>query len=314
VFISADPVYNPSKPKTINPYSYSVNNPTTYSDPGGAYSTHTFGLEQANAALTNQVRQLLGHIKRLNSHIADLQGFIKEMQSYIKDLLRHIEALEAEIARQNTIIRQLQAHIVALQREVWALRVENGQLRAHIARQNAVIGYYKGIVNVLGFRLWAGTAMYGTVMRSIHSFQGIPAGAFSGDNISSLQYQLSASRSWIDRLDGRIESLQDNLRESRAETRDANSRIGDLGDIIDGMAGGQAAQRNRIRDLENSVAGLEDALRKAHDYSGGDFLKDLGGMVSTFADVWNILCDSGYYQWLDRQDWARGTGTTGQYC
>jgi RHS repeat-associated protein len=316
VFISADPVYNPSRPKTINPYAYSVNNPTTYSDPGGAYSEYTFGQERINAALQNQVRQLIGHVKKLNGYIAELQSFIREQQSYIKNLLAHIEALEAEIARQQTIIRRLQAHIAALQREVSALRAENSKLRAHIARQAGIIRYYKGIVNVLGFRLWAGTPHLERVMRSIHSFQGIPAGAFAVDNISALQAQLSLARGLIDRKLGQIDSLQDNLRESRAETRGANARIDDLGDIIDGMAGGQAAQRNRIRDLENSVEGLEEALRKAHDYSGGDFLKDLHGLVNPFADVFGILCDSGHYQWQREHlpDWMTDGNSIEQYC
>lgn len=307
VFISADPVYNPSRPKTINPYSYSGNNPTTYSDPGGAYSSHTFGLEQANAALTGQVRQLLGHIKQLNSHIADLQDYIREQQSYVKRLLNHIEALDAEIERQRSYIRQLQAHIVQLQRQVWALRAENSRLRAHIAYQNGVIRYYKGIVNVLGFRLWGGTAMYHTVMGSIHSFDGIPAGAFAGDNISALQAQLSASRSWIDHQGGQIDSLDDDLTY-------ADDRIGELGDIIDGMSNGQAAQRDQINDLESSVEGLEEALRDADHYSGGDFAKDLVGFVNPVDDVFDILCDSGYYPWLNRQDWARGGYNMERLC
>jgi hypothetical protein len=179
-----------------------------------------------------------------------------------------------------------------------------------------VIGYYKGIVNVLGFRLWGGTPHLAWVLNSIHSFRGIPAGAFAVDNISGLQAQLSLARGLIDRKLGQIDSLQDNLRESRAETRGANARIDDLGDIIDGMAGGQAAQRDRIRDLENSVEGLEDALRKAHDYSGGDFLKDLHGLVNPFADVFGVLCDSGHYQWQREHlpDWMTDGNSIEQYC
>jgi RHS repeat-associated protein len=253
VFISADPVYNPSKPKTINPYAYSVNNPTTYSDPGGAYSTHTFALERANAALTAQVRKLIGHVKQLNGAIAELQDYIREQQSYIKDLLTYIDALEAEIARQLSYIRKLEARIADLQRTVSALRAENSRLRAHIAAQDRVIRYYQGIVNVLGFRLWGGTPHFERVMFSIHSFQGIPAGAFAVDNISILEAKVAD----LSRRMGGLRAARDSLSESAQTQRQravaAEARVDEQAAIIDGLANGQAAQRNRMRELEIRV-------------------------------------------------------------
>jgi hypothetical protein len=37
-FISVDPLGKPDNPQSLNPYTYSLNNPTTYSDPTGLYS------------------------------------------------------------------------------------------------------------------------------------------------------------------------------------------------------------------------------------------------------------------------------------
>lgn len=146
VFISADPIYDTGKPKTLNPYSYSVNNPTTYTDPGGAYSSYTFGLERENAQLRDQNKQLIGHIKTLNSHIEELQDIIRKQQSDIKKLLTYIRALEAEIERQASIIRQLQARIAYLQRVVWAQQREISRLRYIVARQQQIIRYQAGVI------------------------------------------------------------------------------------------------------------------------------------------------------------------------
>ena len=136
---------------------------------------------------------------------------------------------------------------------MWALRAEISRLRAHIAAQDRVIGYYKRIVNVLGFRLWGGTPHFERVMFSIHSFQGIPAGAFSVDRISILQAQVAD----LSRQIGGLRATRDRLIDGNLDQRDravaAEGRVEDLTAIIDGMANGQAAQRNRIRMLEARI-------------------------------------------------------------
>ena len=295
VFISADPVYDPSKPKTINPYAYSVNNPTTYSDPGGAYSTHTFALERANAALQDQVRKLIGHIRQLNAAIAELQEYIREQQSYIKDLLTYIDALEAEIARQQSIIRQLEAHIVALQRQVSALRAENSRLRAHIAHQDRVIRYYQGVVNVLGFRLWGGTPHFERVMNSIHSFQGIPADAFAVDNISRLQAENARLRSDIRIVtDGGI--VNEGTWDSIHENRDVGFSDAEIAaEMVKAQFGAIQANwgTDEMNGREQYDAGYEDGYEAGKNhYDWGDFFEDGGCYVGGQIPGVGIVIDS----------------------
>lgn len=216
VFLSTDALFDTEKIKSLNPYSYSANNPATFADPSGLASAYTWGVERENALLRAQNKELVAHIGKLTNHIEDLQDVIRKQQKSINKLIGHIRALEAEIERQASIIRQLQERVAYLQRVVYAQQREISRLRSVVARQQqiiryqagviryqagviryqaGVIGYYKGVVNVLGFRLWGGTPQYSWVMNSIHSFRGIPAGAFNFDHISRLQAAVAASRS-----------------------------------------------------------------------------------------------------------------------
>ncbi|HZM75737.1 MAG TPA: RHS repeat-associated core domain-containing protein [Candidatus Limnocylindrales bacterium] len=214
LFISTDPLYDTKKPKSLNPYSYATNNPASFSDPGGMLSAYTFGVETENARLRQYNSELVAHIGRLENHIEQLQDVVRQQQKTINKLVSYIRALEAEIERQASIIRQLQARIAYLQRVVVAQQREISRLRYVVARQQqiiryqagviryqaGVISYYKGVVNVLGFRLWGGTPQYAWVMNSIHSFRGIPAGAFNYDRISILQATVAAKDAVISRL------------------------------------------------------------------------------------------------------------------
>ena len=216
LFISADALYDTGKVKSLNPYSYSANNPTTFADPSGLYSMYTWGLEVENSRLRAQNKELIAHIGRLGNHIEHLQDVIRKQQKAINKLVSYARALEAEIARQASIIRQLQARVAYLEGVVAAQQREISRLRYVVARQQqiiryqagviryqaGVISYYKGVVNVLGFRLWGGTPQYGWVMHSIHSFRGIPAGAFNYDRISILQATIATKNALIDRLSG----------------------------------------------------------------------------------------------------------------
>jgi len=96
------------------------------------------------------------------------------------------------VAQQREISRL--RYVVARQQQI--IRYQAGVIRY----QAGVISYYKGVVNVLGFRLWGGTPQYSWVMNSIHSFRGIPAGAFNYDRISILQATVAARDATISRL------------------------------------------------------------------------------------------------------------------
>jgi RHS repeat-associated protein len=214
IFISTDPLFDTKKPKSINPYSYAFNNPSTFSDPGGELSAYTFGVESENAQLRQYNKELIAHIGQLNNHIEHLQDVIRKQQKTINQLVSYARALEAEIDRQASIIRRLQARVAYLERVVVAQQREISRLRHVVARQQqiiryqagviryqaGVISYYKGVVNVLGFRLWGGTPQYAWVMNSIHSFRGIPAGAFNYDRISILQATVASRDATISRL------------------------------------------------------------------------------------------------------------------
>ncbi|HZM81991.1 MAG TPA: RHS repeat-associated core domain-containing protein [Candidatus Limnocylindrales bacterium] len=214
LFISTDPLYDTKKPKSLNPYSYGLNSPASFSDPAGMLSEYTFGVETENAKLREINKELIAHIGRLTNHIEHLQDVIRKQQKAINKLVSYIKALEAEIERQASIIRQLQARIAYLQRVVVAQQREISRLRYVVARQQqiiryqagviryqaGVISYYKGVVNVLGFRLWGGTPQYAWIMHSIHSFRGIPAGAFNYDRISILQATVATRDATISRL------------------------------------------------------------------------------------------------------------------
>jgi RHS repeat-associated protein len=293
VFISPDPVFDTKRPKTLNPYTYSVGNPTTFTDPSGAYSEYAHGLETENGKLREHNKELLAHIGRLENHIEELQGVIRKQRKAINDLISYAEALEAEIRRQASIIRQLQARIAYLQRVVVAQQREISRLRGIIAYQQGiirhqawVIGYYKGIVNVLGFRLWGGTPQYAYVMNEIHSFRGIPAGAFGYDNISirdatilGLMHDLDVESGWRDvwvEIAGargdRIEDMEDQL-----------SGLQDLEDLNAALVGALNQAYNEIYDGENFweviTYGLCDSANCVSGGMGAGSLPEIRPMV-----------------------------------
>ncbi|WP_281893894.1 RHS repeat-associated core domain-containing protein [Phytohabitans aurantiacus] len=148
VFASTDPVYDTSKVKSLNPYGYAANNPTTFTDPTGLYSQYTWGIEVENAQLKAQNKELLAHIRKLGNYIEDLQDIIRKQQKQINKLVTYVEALEAEISRQASIIRQLQARVAYLERVVVAQQREISRLRRVVARQQQIIRYQAGVINL----------------------------------------------------------------------------------------------------------------------------------------------------------------------
>lgn len=198
VFVSADPLYDTGKVKTLNPYSYASNNPVGLADPSGLMSSYTWGLETENAELSLTNQQLLGHIGWLNTQLEGLQKVIINDR---KEFMAYARAAEAELSRRAGIIRHLEGRVAYLNGVV-------AQKNREISRLKGVISYYRGIVNQLGFRLWGGTSKHAEVMDSIHSFRGIPAGAFDHDRISQLEAAVSLQEAAIAGLGERFEGMR----------------------------------------------------------------------------------------------------------
>ncbi|HCU48719.1 MAG TPA: hypothetical protein DGG94_02645, partial [Micromonosporaceae bacterium] len=193
IFISTDALYDTSKVKSLNPYSYSSNNPATYSDPSGLYSMYAWGLEVENSKLRAQNRELIAHIGLLNSHIAELQDVIRRQQDAINEMLTYIDALEAEIARQASIIEQLQARVAYLEGVVRAQQREISRLRGIIAyqagvirAQASVIAYQRSII--IGLVFEAIQPQYQeAVLTSIFNGTGIPIRMVNSINLETLR-------------------------------------------------------------------------------------------------------------------------------
>ncbi|MGW0808232.1 RHS repeat-associated core domain-containing protein [Nonomuraea sp. NPDC002799] len=118
VFVSADPLYDMARTKSLNPYGYSAGDPINFSDAGGLTPSYSYGLEQQNAALRYQNQQLTGYVTQLLGHLDTLQGIIQDQARTINDLLTHISALQGIIRQQQTIIRRLSARVAELQAQV----------------------------------------------------------------------------------------------------------------------------------------------------------------------------------------------------
>lgn len=212
LFLSPDPAGSGT-----NPYGYAAGNPASFADPSGLSPAYISGLEVANGSLRLQnkqlrghIRQLRGHIRQLSSHISSLQGVIRKQHRAITKLLTHIDTLNGIIRQQQSIIRELENRVNYLIGVVHRQQAIINQLRATVAYQQRIINaqaariralegqvaYYKSIVNRLSGRLWGHNPVYlNTVLSSIHSGNGIPAGAFAHDRISKLRSQNASLRS-----------------------------------------------------------------------------------------------------------------------
>lgn len=148
IFISPDPLYDTSEPKSLNPYTYSMGNPTTLSDPTGLSPLETFTLETQVNSLQYANTQLVNEIKRLGGVIGELQDVIKKQQNAIGQLLSYIGTLESIIRQQQSIIDRLQAQVAQLARQVNYWRNQ-----AYYWRGQAM--YWRGQA-----MYWQGQAMY----------------------------------------------------------------------------------------------------------------------------------------------------------
>jgi RHS repeat-associated protein len=196
IFISTDPLYDTANVKSLNPYQYGFNNPTTFADPAGTMSNYTYGLEKENAALKASNKSLRDIIKQQGAAIAELQDVIREQQRHINELYTYISSLEAIIREQQAYIAKLEARVRHLERQVayWKGQAMYWRRQAYYWRGQAMYWqgramYYAGIVDQLGGRLWGEEYFSRGIAASIHSGRGIPEGAFAFDRISGLQAQ-----------------------------------------------------------------------------------------------------------------------------
>ncbi|HEX6683676.1 MAG TPA: RHS repeat-associated core domain-containing protein [Candidatus Limnocylindrales bacterium] len=309
VFISADAVFNTSETKTLNPYTYASGNPTTLSDPSGFYSAGAFGLELQNANLRAINKELVSHIKWLNHQIAGLQDVIREQNERITKMAKYIGALEAEIARQERIIRRLEAKVAQLQRIVaWQAR-EIGRLKYEIRVRDRiikeatrVIGYYQGVVNYMGMRLWGGNPFHGMIMASIHSGRGIPFIGLLFDNVSVGAADLKQMTQQHAKARWRIEGMK--------------TEMGELEEDL-------AWQREYIGDLSAYIKELRQDVEKAGRTGPKDWLMSglslfgKGGMAITIANLYfDVYCDTGAADnWTGGQvPLPTGGGTNFAHC
>jgi RHS repeat-associated protein len=161
IFASADPLFDTTELKSLNPYVYASGNPETMSDPTGLYSSRTHGLEASNAQLRAINKTLIADIGRLGGQIKELQGIIRQQQKVINDLIGRIEALQAIIRQQQTVITQLQARIRYLvgvvnaqAREIHRLRGQVAYWRGQADQWRSKANYYRRVVGDLVAKLW----------------------------------------------------------------------------------------------------------------------------------------------------------------
>jgi RHS repeat-associated protein len=180
VFLSADPLYDTGKVKSLNPYTYGGANPTTLSDPNGLSPTYIHGLEVQNKALKTQNGQLRSHIRRLGSHIEDLQGIIRKQNRFINKLVTRINAMERIIDQQQRTIRKLVNRVNYLVGVVNYQRAVIGRLQAKIAYQQRVIAWQAGVIayqrgviyQLVGIAFMP--AYQAGVLASINAGRGVP--------------------------------------------------------------------------------------------------------------------------------------------
>lgn len=237
VFTQADPIWSASNVKSLNPYTYGFGNPTTFSDPSGLYSAHSFGLEVANWQLRYQNKQLMGIIGQLEADISHLQGIIKDQAKQIRELIAYARQLESYITKLENHVRYLEGVVARQARYIAELEATVAWQERRIRSLEDQVVYYKGVVDTLASRLWLGTGKLGWVLQSIHSFRGIPRDAFMYDRISALTVQ---------------------LRDSERARRGLEEGIVLLEGGIRSFESGQAAQREYIQSLEEDVATLAE--------------------------------------------------------
>ncbi|WP_144119155.1 RHS repeat-associated core domain-containing protein [Catellatospora sichuanensis] len=154
LFLSPDPVYDTGEPKSLNPYTYAMDNPAARSDPSGLYSAYTWGLELENDQLKGYNRELVAQLGVLGNHIEQLQDVIRQQQDVMRRMATYIAALEAEIRRQATIIVQLRSRVAYLERVVASQRREISRLRRVVAAQDAYIRRQNAIISFAVHRMW----------------------------------------------------------------------------------------------------------------------------------------------------------------
>lgn len=235
VFLSTDPLYDTSKPKSLNPYSYASNSPATFSDPSGLMSQYTRGIESENRTLRAINAKLVEHIGVLGAQIAELQDVINNT------LLPHIAALEGFIRQQQTIIDGLRARVTYLEGRVAYWRGEARKWRAEARKwkdkayeyRRVAFDFVDAIYNPEQRQIvkdwidkgtWPGFAAGPRVFWLPGRWSGgdfIPGHPLFTNVIDQSRYDLASGQGEIDDLRDKMSSLEDLLWLAEASNADA---------------------------------------------------------------------------------------------
>jgi RHS repeat-associated protein len=191
LFVSADPLFDTSKPKSLNPYTYGLGNPVSFSDPSGLASSALWGTEVENNALRGHIKDLQGIIEQMGAHIAELQDVIRDQQKVINDLVAENNALRSIIAQQQAVITALAARVVYLEGQVafWKGQAALWRGRAEYWRGKAL--YYRGVIKDL-VGLAYRPPFHQAVLSSIWSGNGVPKNLWLGSYAAlSIHLQMS---------------------------------------------------------------------------------------------------------------------------
>lgn len=144
LFVSADPLFDTARPKSLNPYTYGFNNPVGFSDPSGMMSSSVWGLAHENGVLRGQVKQLQGIVTQLGAQITEMQGIIKDQQRALNEAYTYISALQAQIRAMQDYIGQLQSRVRYLQGRVAYWRGQATYWRGQASYWKGQATYWKG--------------------------------------------------------------------------------------------------------------------------------------------------------------------------
>jgi RHS repeat-associated protein len=203
LFVSTDPLFDSSQPKSLNPYTYGLGNPTSFTDPSGLASSPLWGTEVENNALRGTIRDLNGVIDQMNVYIAGLQDIIRDQQKVITDLFAENRALRTVIDQQQVVIGQLRARVSYLEGQVAYWRGEAAKWKSRAQYWKGRAMYFSGVIkNLVG--LAYRPPFHQSVLDSIWAGNGVPKNLWLGTYAAlSISLQMSAPRRFVNTFQAR---------------------------------------------------------------------------------------------------------------